>query len=397
MRILTRYVLAEFLKVFLTTLAGTTVLMMVAVVLQEAKRQGIGLSQTIQIIPYLLPNALRFSVPATTLFAACSVFGRLSAMNEVVAVKSSGISPMVLLWPVFVVSILLSMVSVWMNDAAVTWGRIGMQRVIIESVEQIAYSMLRTQKSYATRDMAMNVRTVEGRRLVKPTFTFQQGGDGDTITITADEAELSSDLAKGTLTIRFYNAIIDVGNSGGGITWPGTYEHVVDFNDFSKRGEESGGPSNTAMGQLPTEIAKQEQEIVRLEKEAAAMTALALMTGRFEAVSHPAWKTRSDADIAAARTQLHRYETESPRRWANGASCFCFAFIGAPMAIYRRRGEFLTSFFVVFLPILVGYYPFLLTSVSRAKSGEWMPASVWLGNIVLILAGWWILRKVIRY
>lgn len=397
MRILTRYVLAEFLKVFLITLSGTTLLMMVFIVAVEAKRQGIGLSQTIQIIPYLLPGALRFSVPGTTLFAACSVFGRLSAMNEVVAVKSSGISPMALLWPVFIVSIVLSMFSVWLNDAAVTWGRIGMQRVIIESVEQIAYSMLQTQRSYTTRDMTMNVRTVEGRKLIKPTFTFQQGGDGNTITITSDEAELSSDLAKGTLTIRFYNAVIDVGNSGGGITWPGMYEHVVDFNDFSRRSEESGGPSNTAMGQLPAEIAKQEEEIVRLEKQAAAMTALALMTGRFEAVSDPNWTKKSNEEIAAAKSNLHRYETESPRRWANGASCFCFAFVGAPMAIYRRRGEFLTSFFIVFLPVLVVYYPLLMMSIGRAKSGEWIPASVWLGNIVLVLAGWWILRKVIRY
>ena len=32
----------------------------------------------------------------------------IAASNEIVAVKSSGISPMVLLWPVFIVSIFLS-------------------------------------------------------------------------------------------------------------------------------------------------------------------------------------------------------------------------------------------------------------------------------------------------
>jgi lipopolysaccharide export system permease protein len=297
---------------------------------------------------------------------------------------------------VFVVSVVLSFVSVWLNDAAATWGRLGMQRVIIESVEQIAYSMLRTQRSYATREMAMNVRTVDGRKLIKPTFTFQQGDEGETITITADEAELRSDLGKETLTIRFYNALIDVGNGEGGITWPGTYEHVVDFNEFSRKGEESAGPSNTPMGQLPVEIANQLQEITRLEKEAGATLALAMMSGDFEAISSPRW-SNNEKQIAAARYTLHRLETEFPRRWANGASCFCFAFVGAPMAIYRRKGEFLTSFFMVFMPVLLIYYPLLMMAVGRAKSGEWYPATVWLGNVVLVAWGYWILRKVVRY
>ena len=391
MRILTRYVLAEFLKVFCITLAGTTLLMMVFIVAVEAKRQGSG-SPNHPDYPTCF-WALLFSAWHNAL-RRVRVFGRLPRTGG--GGEGQRHFAVSLLFPVFVVSICLSFISVWLNDAAVTWGRLGMQRVVIESVEQIAYSMLRTQRSYATRDMAMNVRTVEGRKLIKPTFSFQQGGDGQTITITADEAELRSDLAKGTLTIRFYNAIIDVGNGEGGITWPGAYEHVVDFNEFSRKGDEGSGPSNTPMGLLSVEIAKQEQEIVRLEKEAAASTAFALMTGRFEEIGSLSW-SNNEKQISSARGNLHRLQTEFPRRWANGASCFCFAFVGAPMAIYRRKGEFLTSFFMVFMPVLLIYYPLLMLSVGRAKNGEWFPATVWLGNVVLVAWGYWILRKVVRY
>ena len=112
MRILTRYVLAEFFKVFTATLAGTTILMLVVGVAFEARQQGIGLVETIRILPFILPEALRFAVPGTTLFAACSLYGRLSSANEVVAVKALGISPMVLIWPVLVLSVMLSFVSV---------------------------------------------------------------------------------------------------------------------------------------------------------------------------------------------------------------------------------------------------------------------------------------------
>ena len=57
MRILTRYILFDFLTVFLVTLTGTTVLMMVFFVAMEARRQGIGLAQTLQILKQQGPFA----------------------------------------------------------------------------------------------------------------------------------------------------------------------------------------------------------------------------------------------------------------------------------------------------------------------------------------------------
>ena len=37
------------------------------------------------------------------------------------------------------------------------------------------------------------------------------------------------------------------------------------------------------------------------------------------------------------------------------------------------------------LPILLIYYPFLMVSADYAKQGAWPPASVWLGNVVLVV------------
>jgi len=65
MRSLTRYVLIELLIVFLMTLTGMTLLMLLVGLATEAYRQGLGAGPLLQIIPYLLPNALRFTVPGT--------------------------------------------------------------------------------------------------------------------------------------------------------------------------------------------------------------------------------------------------------------------------------------------------------------------------------------------
>jgi lipopolysaccharide export system permease protein len=94
---------------------------------------------------------------------------------------------------------------------------------------------------------------------------------------------------------------------------------------------------------------------------------------------------------------LHRLHTEPHRRWANGFSCLCFALVGAPWAIRRRHGDFLASFFVVFFPILLVYYPLLLYGIGQAKHGLWPPECVWLGNVMFAIGSVWLFRHVLRY
>ena len=79
---------------------------------------------------------------------------------------------------------LVSLIAVWLNDVAVSWGRDGMTRVVIESVEEIAYSRLEMQHSYSSKNFSINVHDVVGKRLISPTITFQSGGDDSPTTIT---------------------------------------------------------------------------------------------------------------------------------------------------------------------------------------------------------------------
>ena len=163
MRLLTRYVLFENIKVFIITLTAMTLFMILVSVTKEAYSQGLGLKQILLLLPYVLPEALRFSVPGTILFATCSVYGRMSASNEIVAIKALGISPIAILIPTFVFAFLLSLVAVVLNDVACSWGRDGTRRVVIESVEEIIYSRLTQQRNYNSKQFGINVKRVEGR------------------------------------------------------------------------------------------------------------------------------------------------------------------------------------------------------------------------------------------
>ena len=46
------------------------------------------------LVPYVIPGSLPYTVPVSLLFAVTVVYGRLAADNEVIAVKTAGLSAM---------------------------------------------------------------------------------------------------------------------------------------------------------------------------------------------------------------------------------------------------------------------------------------------------------------
>src|SRR3990172_1706696 len=124
MRILTRYVVFDLLQVFLLILTGLTLVIFIGLVGKEAVDKGLGLGPLLRMTPYLLPQAMQFAVPGTMLLATTYVYGRMSSYNEIVAIKSLGISPMAVIWPTLILATLVSFVAVVLNDVAVSWGRL---------------------------------------------------------------------------------------------------------------------------------------------------------------------------------------------------------------------------------------------------------------------------------
>ena len=394
MHCLTRYVLFQLFGVFLLSLGGMTVFMLSVGVMRQAVTQGVGTWQILQIMPYLLPDALRLAVPATILFASCVVFGCLSARNEIVAMKSLGISPWSILWPCYVGVILLSFAAVWLNDLAVSWGREGIKQIVTESIEEIAYRTLKTQRSYASSQFSINVKDVQDRRLIGPTFTFRQRGDRPNIVVRAEWAELRADPNADTLTIVLHNSSGSGGEFSG--DFRGTIERVLPLSGAGKKDRSGGSPSEMAMSEIPQATRNQIDQIEHREQQVATRAGFEILTGDFDALTGPDWVDRKK-QLAGDRRTLFRLRTEPHRRWAAGFSCLCFVAVGAPLAIRRRHGEFWTTFFLCFLPILIVYYPMLMVAVDRAKTGAAAPYTVWLGNVVLLIWGGWLLRRVMRY
>lgn len=394
MRILTRYIIWELTSVFLVTLATMTLFVYLALLGKEAVDNGLGLTPILRLLPYMLPQAMQFAVPGALLLAAAVVYGRVSASNEIVAVKSLGVTPLVMVWPALALATVVSLGAVALNDIAVSWGHSGVERVVLESLEEIAYGRLRTVKSYSTDRLKVNVEKVVGPKLVKPIIQFSSSSDRAPSLITADLAELRADPIKNALTIRLWNADGDI--SDWNVVHPGEFEQSLPLDEFLGRRQKERTPSYFALREIGPSKVAQAGLIEAIKTTMAADAGAALLFGGSDDLATPNWVFR-ERDLQRAQETLYRLRTEPYRRWSNGFSCLSFVLLGAPMAIRRRHGEFWGSFFACFLPILIFYYPMLVGCVDKAKDGVLPPQAVWMGNFVLAAWGVWLLRRVVRY
>ena len=124
---------------------------------------------------------------------------------------------------------------------------------------------------------------------------------------------------------------------------------------------------------------------------------MTLMTcGDFGELTSEEWRRHSN-DQADLRSRFFRLQSVPHRRWAGGFACLCFVLVGVPMAISLRNRDFLTSFFLCFLPILIVYYPLMIYGADAVKNGNLPTIFVWAGNGMLFLWGLAMLRRVVRY
>lgn len=396
MATLTRYVVWELLKILVIWLGLFTGLLLFVFLGVEATRSGISPAIVVQLVPFLLPQTLAYAIPATTLLAVCIVYGRISAANEVVAIKSLGIKPMALAWPAFALAFVLSLVCVWLNDIAFSWGETGMRRVVMQSVEEIVYGMLRTNRVYTSKRLSILVRDVDGRRLMRPVITLHGSDDNDlSLTITADEAELQSNLEENKFKLILVNSVIDGSGSLSGI-YPGRTEYEIPLTSVSSRGELELGPTHISLRDMHEAIVEQRQKIRRQRERLAAEMGLHLISGDMLDLNEPNWNVQRQ-ELKGFETRLHRLESELPRRTASGFMCLFFTLIGVPVAIHMKKADTSTVFMFCFVPILLCYMVWFGICLNRAKEGAFNPWMLWTANLACAVIAHRLWKAVERY
>ena len=394
---LTRYILIEILKIFVVALVALSLLILVIGIGRELIRRGLGLIAVVQLLPYVLPISLQFAFPATALFSVCCVYGRMAADGEISTVKASGISPLRLLKPAIIFAAILSPVAVCVSDLAVSWGRPGVNRVVLMSIEDIAYRVLQGEHSYTSdHGFSIYVGEVVGRRLISPKVTIHNGGENGPMRVSAREGELRLDPETSELVLVGIDSQVKLGDLLA-FTIPGENEFRIPLSGaMQQRAVQFRSPSELPLRWIASERRNEDQRVHEAVGELAAHTGFSILASRPEAVAGPSGQLIENK-LRRSRKRLNRLHTEPWRRWAEGFSCLFFVLVGAPLAIIAKTSDYWTTFGLCFLPTLILYYPLFIFGLERAKDGLLPPYGVWTGNAILAAIGVVLIARVRRY
>ncbi|MCH2177821.1 MAG: LptF/LptG family permease [Mariniblastus sp.] len=393
MNLITRHVVGELTKIFLLSVCTMTLLMVMVFLVQEAWQESLTPATILELIPYTIPTALCFAIPGTVLFAVCIVYGRMSGANEIVAIKSLGLSPNKVIFPGLAIAVVLSLFTVYLNDLAVSWGRTGIYRVILNSSSKTIYSVLGSQGSFSKGPLSIWVDGVSGDTLLRPHIERHDENENNRIVIRAEKAQIHVNTERNALVFRLQNGWIEQGDDLR--LYIDTKDIDLPLGDVTKKTGSGRSPSNLPLRDMKAELKSQNQLVEEQQKQLALHAAFQMVGGDVIGITQPKWNSAIQ-ELEQRVYRKHRLETEPWRRWANGFSCLCFIIVGAPLAIYMRKSDFWTIFGVCFIPILLAYYPLLMFGVEKAKSGDLPPFCVWIGNLVMVGIGSWLIRRVSR-
>jgi len=386
-KLITRYVVWELLKVFIVSSSAFVLLMLLVGLAQKAREYGIGPEVVVQLIPFLIPEALMFAIPATSLFSVCVVFGRMAADNEVTALESLGLSKSMVIAPALLMAFCLSLFAVLLNDIAYAWSHDGMEKVVLRSTDRIVYSVLQQEGSFKSDQFSIEVSRVEGRTLYHPVVSVGE----DNVLIRAAKGSLTVDPERHSLQFRMDKGSIDSDGSFRLLDGEKSL-YEIPLRSPSDHAKAATNPSHLYLSQIAGAVQDQEIRLEELETQMQLDAAAQLMSGDLVGLSHDGW-SKKNRKLEDARYRLARLKVVKHRRWANGFSCLAFAIIGIPVALRLRTGNYATTFGACFVPILLLYYPLFMFGLNGAKTSTLPAWSVWLGNVACVAIGALLLKR----
>jgi lipopolysaccharide export system permease protein len=389
-----RMIFVELFRVFFLCWIGLTGMILLGGVIAEATQQGLAPAQILEIIPFLIPSTMPYTLPTTTLFATCVVYGRLAHDNEILAVKAAGINLFQVAIPSIVLGAAASAGTMALYCDVIPSTHWELRTHFVNNIEEFLYSMLRRDGCirHPKIDYDIFVRSVEGRDLIKPIFMHRDRKSGTyDIIAQGEKADITVDMEKKVINVRMWRALIRKGETEA-VSEDWTPLPPVDLNIDRP---EKLRPTDMTWPELAeyhekylNEIREADDEIAKHE---ASIIAGAAPSHYFEHVKHRRSQKNSLNGI------LTNIAAEYQMRPALALGCLCFVLVGCPVGIWFGRSDYLSSFITCFLPIIVVYYPLMLCGINLAKSGKLAAAAaIWPANILMALAATFLLRRLMR-
>ena len=438
-----RMILAELVKVFLISLVALTGMFLLAGLIQEATQKGLSPAQIAMAIPLIIPNTLPFTIPATTLFATCVVYSRMSADTEVLVLRAAGVNIYHLLWPALILGLGTTVITGALYYDTIPRSQQLLKAQLENDAEDIVYGTLKREGGL--RQVNMNyvlfVRDVQGRDLIDVVIKKRKEPkkDKERTELLSHQYELVARAQTARIRIRKVADArpeaadpVNLAKLSASERWrlrrtagPGGEEkELVVYMDRCYVDSLTGDAAAELHGQeyatpLPTTIFGKptpdrpssqtwEQLFVNLaearQEHADLVAELKEVQARKDLPTGTPGAKAKEVIIMELATGPIRYtqeliwktQVEIQLRPALALGCLCFVLIGCPVGIWASRSDYLSVFIVCFLPTVFLYYPLLLAGLNLGKSGK-MPAwSAWAADVVALIVAFVLVRRLMK-
>ncbi len=391
-----RMIFLELLRIFLLCWLGLTGIILMAGVFAEATQHGLGPGQVLAILPCLVPNTIPYTLPTTTLFAVCIVYGRLASDNEILAIKAAGINVIHVVSPAILLGVLASAITLgvyWNHIPEAHWE---LRTKFVKDIKELLYGMLRREQTIRHPQIKyhISVHRVEGVKLIhtiinhwNPTMKRYD------FSICAQEAEIDVDMIKNQIILRLKNTNYATAEEPFGKDEENGKFEVDLPADF-------GNPyKSRATDMTWQEVLDRREEV---EAERAEVRRLLAMWEKTVLDGGTNAQALDQIDHLQKRLTLFPRElgglnTELHMRPALAMGCLCFVLVGCPVGIWFGKSDYLSAFITCFLPIVLVYYPLMLFGLNLGKHAKFDPLwTVWPANVLLALTSVFLFRNLAR-
>jgi len=392
--ILQRMILWELTKVFVMSLVGITGILLMAGIIAEASQQGLGPTQILAAIPLLVPSTLPYTIPATTLFATCVVYGRLAADNELLAIKAAGINAVKIVRPGIILGLVMSGATMGLYYRIIPYTHHLLRAMVFNDAEELLYSLLRKhgEIKHSSFPYQMFVQGVKGKKLLSPVFKRKDAHGQIDYVAHAREAELQVLPSKGQVKIKMKHCVVSSENESH--AYFVEKDFTVDLpQDFGKQAQRR--PRDLTWQEIYEQRVEFQEQINEIQARISVGTSALLLAGA--PADLPKHIEALNNQIGQIRQQIVALDVELQMRPALSMGCLFFILVGCPVGIWFSRSDYLSAFITCFLPIVFVYYPLMLCGTGMAKEGRFnMVPLVWGADAVVGLTGLFLFWRLLR-
>jgi len=371
-RLFDRYILKEITPpFFIGLLIYTFVLLMNQILLLSELfiARGVSFRVVLELLVYLIPSVLAFTVPMSVLMGILAGLSRLSSDAEITAFKTLGISYKRLLWPVLVFSFLGFLATSFFTLHLAPRANYRWVQTLTKSVLTRIQFNIRPREFYESiPNTVIYIQDITPDMNWKNIYVYSSADPEEPKVILAKEGKLNFYPEEKRATLELFRGTAHSYT----LADPEEYR-ITSFSHYEEELNVEGiVPSISDQKRVREkdikELLKDEKIIQQeLEKFSSEQTkTLSYRKKQRESISH--W------------IEIHK-------KFALPFACFIFALLGVPLGTYTKKGG-RTSGFTLSIGIILIYYILITAGEQTAMEGRISPfLGMWGPNILFFVVG----------